>query len=128
MKQEYLAPCDECGGRCCRYVAIGIDRPRSKNDYDTMRWYLAHKDVNVFIDHEKNWFVEFRTPCEEQDANSRCLIYGRRPAICRKHGNTEGGCEFYDTPYSEYFSSLEELESYLDSKGIDWRPKKKNLK
>jgi len=123
MKTEYQAPCAQCGGRCCNYIAIEIDKPKSKHDYDMMRWYLAHKNVNVFIDHDKNWHVEFRTPCDYQEKNKKCSIYSKRPVICRDHGNSEGSCEYYDTPYAEYFSSLEEFEKYLNDKGIDWKYK-----
>ena len=126
MKTGYKAPCNECGGRCCNYIAIEIDKPKTKNDYDSMRWYLSHKNVNIFIDHKKKWFVEFRTPCEFQKDDKKCGIYNKRPNICRSHGNSEGECEFYDSPYSEYFSSLTELEKYLDNKGIDWKFKQKN--
>ncbi len=119
--ETFQPPCFKCGGRCCNYVAIEIDRPSSKKDYDYIRWYLAHKKVNVFVDHEKNWFVEFRTDCEFKEKNHRCSIYNERPNICRGHGNGEGECEFYDSPYSAYFSSLKEFEDYLEKKNKKWR-------
>lgn len=124
--ESFTPPCADCGGRCCRYIAIQIDKPSTKKDYDYIRWYLAHRDVNVFVDHERNWFVEFRTPCEFQDVDKKCMIYNKRPNICRGHGNGEGECEYYDTPYSAYFSDLEEFEKYLDRKKTGWRYK--NLK
>lgn len=123
MAKMYNAPCDNCGGRCCSYVAIEIDKPKAKKDFDIIRWYLAHKDVNVFIDHNKNWHIEFRTPCEFHGLDNRCAIYEKRPSICREHGTSEGDCEFYDSPYIEYFASCGEFEQYLDKKGIDWRVK-----
>ncbi|HOP62979.1 MAG TPA: YkgJ family cysteine cluster protein [Spirochaetota bacterium] len=126
MADQYTPPCDKCGGKCCAYVAIELDRPRSKTDYDHIRWYLAHKNVNVFIDHDKNWHVEFRTPCEFQGTDKKCKNYVNRPAICREHGTSEGDCEFYDSPYLEYFSSCREFEAYLDKKGVDWRFRYRN--
>ena len=118
---EYTPPCDECGGACCRYVAVELDKPTKKTDYDNIRWYLLHQNVNVFIDHNGKWFIEFRTPCEKQREDSRCGIYSRRPKICRDHGNSEGECEFYDNPYRNYFATERQFLNYLEKKGIDWK-------
>ncbi len=120
-KNDFQPPCDECGGRCCKYVAIEIDKPTTKTDYDHIRWYLVHENVNVFVDHDNKWHIEFRTPCEFQDENNRCSIYSKRPKICREHCDEEGSCEFYDTPYSMYFSEAREFEKYLERKGKDWK-------
>jgi len=118
---NFQPPCDECGGSCCRYVAIEIDKPTAKGDYDHIRWYLVHRDVNVFIDHDKKWFIEFRTTCEHQGSDNRCQIYDTRPRICRGHGNEDGECEFFDSPYLEYFSSEKVFLDYLEGRGIDWK-------
>ncbi|TFH42546.1 MAG: YkgJ family cysteine cluster protein, partial [Chrysiogenales bacterium] len=56
-KKPFSPPCEECGGRCCRYIAIGMDRPTTKTEYDHIRWYLSHDDVHVFIDHDRGWYV-----------------------------------------------------------------------
>ncbi len=122
--EPYTPPCDECGGSCCKYVAIEIDKPTCKADYDNVRWYLVHRDVNVFIDHEKKWYIEFKTPCIHQGDDNRCGIYEDRPKICRSHGNEEGGCEYYSSPYSEYFESEEKFIDYLEKKNINWKFKK----
>ncbi len=121
---DFKAPCEECGGSCCRYVAIEIDKPKAKQDYDHIRWYLLHRDVNVFIDHEKKWYIEFRTICEEQLEDNRCGIYEKRPKICREHGIADGECEFYDSPYLEYFTSEETFIEYLKQKAKDWEFKR----
>lgn len=119
-------PCFECGGSCCKYVAVEIDKPTNKSEYDHVRWYLVHRDVNVFIDHDNKWFIEFRSECEHQGKDMKCGIYSTRPKICREHGNYEGECEYYDNPYREYFSSEKQFVKYLEKKKIDW--KFKNLK
>ena len=125
--ESFIPNCEKCGGSCCNYVAIEIDKPTTKQNCDHIRWYLLHKDVNVFIDHDKNWFVEFRTPCEKQNPSDyKCTIYSKRPKICRDHGNDDESCEYYDSPYFKYFSNAPQFEKYLNSRGIDWRYK--NLK
>ncbi len=123
-EKPFVPPCDRCGGKCCEYIAIEIGKPVTKTDFDHIRWYLLHHKVHVFIDHDKKWYVEFRSPCEAQDSTKRCRIYGRRPKICRDHGNVDGECEYFDNPYKRYFKSADEFEKYLEYKGIDWRFKK----
>ncbi len=118
------ATCAECGGACCTYVAMEIDKPSCKKDYDHVRWYLLHRDVSVFIDHDKNWFVEFETPCECLGEEGMCAIYEKRPRICRGHGAEEGTCEFFNDPYQKKFTHHKEFEEYLDKKGIKWKWKK----
>ena len=122
----YSAPCEDCGGTCCKYVALEIDKPTCKSDYDKIRWYLVHQNVNVFVDHDSIWHIEFRTPCESQDKKNRCTIYEDRPRICRDYGTEDGECEYYDSPFQFYFSGRREFEKWLESRGKEWRFK--NLK
>jgi uncharacterized protein len=123
-KSQIQPACGDCGGRCCRYIVIEIDRPSSKNDYDNIRWHLSHENVGVFIDHDRKWHVEFRTNCRHLSEENRCMIYSERPNICRSHGNGDGECEYYDSPYSVYFSDMREFENYMRKNGIDWRYKR----
>jgi len=108
--------CGKCPALCCRYVAIEIQAPSAKEEFDHIRWYLLHRDVQVFIDHEGGWFVEFVTPCEELDADNRCSVYDRRPEICRSHGNPPEVCEMQGTPYVELFHTPEEFDDFLRKK------------
>ena len=115
--------CDRCDAMCCRYVATEIDRPTCKRDYDNIRWYLLHRNVYVFIDHDGGWFIEFETPCECLDADGRCARYTERPRICREHGDGAVDCELHGetAPHVERFGSAEGFEAWLDERGIDWR-------
>jgi uncharacterized protein len=126
-EKEQLPACFDCNGMCCRYVALQIDTPDCRRDYDHIRWYLLHEKVYVFVEHGGDWYVEFETPCGELDDASRCLIYENRPRICRRHGSDDvAECEFVsdEDAYAQRFSTAAELEEYLDGKGIKWRPKK----
>lgn len=106
-------------------MAIEIDRPTTKREYDDIRWYLLHKNINVFIDHDGDWHVEFQTPCEALADDHRCMQYEKRPQICRDHGWPAGTCEFFASPYRARFTRPEEYERYLDRKKIDWRYKRR---
>ena len=35
---------------CCTYVSLEIDAPKTETDYDVIRWYLAHRNINIYID------------------------------------------------------------------------------
>jgi len=39
----------KCKGLCCRYFAFPIETPEDWDDYDDIRWYLAHKNISVFV-------------------------------------------------------------------------------
>jgi len=124
-KKEATLTCDECGARCCRYVATQIDTPSCKRDYDHIRWFLLHENVHVFIDHERHWLVEFETACSELAQDHLCRNYANRPRICRHHGD-ERDCEFLagTEPHVIRFSTVGEFDAYMDKRGIDWRWKR----
>jgi Fe-S-cluster containining protein len=74
-------PCYQCGD-CCHYVAVEIDDPTSFADLDNVHWYLAHRDISVYVDWEGDWFIEFKTSCESLTEQITCGIYEDRPQIC----------------------------------------------
>lgn len=121
---DFQPPCRECGGSCCRYVAIEIDGPKTKQQIDHIRWYLLHENVGVFMENDRKWYVEFRARCRDQLSNGRCGRYADRPLICREYGNEEGACEYYASPHIHYFDAIEDFEKFLDKKGKDWRYKR----
>ena len=76
--------CQDCGAKCCRYVSLEIDKPKSKRSIENIRWFVSHRDVWVYK-HKDAWHLAFDTPCEHLDESHRCTIYERRPAICRDY-------------------------------------------
>ena len=93
--------CKGCDGRCCRYVAIEIDEPTAKSDFDDVRWYTAHRGITVFVE-EKRWYVNFASRCNFLTRDQQCEIYESRPKICRGHSTSR--CE---GPKGEYEFELE---------------------
>jgi Fe-S-cluster containining protein len=127
-EESSVLTCEECAGQCCRHVATQIEPPSCKRDYDHIRWYLMHKDVHVFIDHDKDWFLEFVTDCDMLADDHHCGIYEKRPNICRSYGDPdEETCEFHaaDEPHTHRFSNAVDFDAWLDSRGVDWRWKTK---
>lgn len=117
-------PCSKCNALCCRHIAIEIDRPVNKKDYDNIRWYLIHKKVSVFVDHKRKWYIKFDTPCEHIVKN-RCGIYETRPRICREYPEDGYDCEKQGEGnyYTQLFEDEQSFCEYLDSKNKNWRYK-----
>ena len=123
IEKDRAGDCRACKAHCCRHLAIEIDRPTCKRDYDHIRWYLLHRDVRVFIDHKNTWNIEFAAVCDNLAGNSTCIDYVNRPRICREYPGKDAYCE-YETDESAYkvlFSSCSDFEAYLERKKIDWR-------
>ncbi|OVE76062.1 hypothetical protein BVX97_02480 [bacterium E08(2017)] len=117
--------CEVCGAKCCKYVCMEIDEPSCRSDYDNIRWYLRHRDVHVFIDHEDSWCIEFKAVCDSLDESGRCQDYDDRPKVCRKHGDVDE-CDLYHDdkpPYKVNFETCAAFEEWLDANDIKWRYK-----
>ena len=114
-KKSRIINCDECSAACCKYVATEIDVPANATDYDNIRWYLMHKNINVFIDHDDDWYLEFKTPCSHLGEDNKCKVYKNRPEICSRHGIDDGICEFLgeELPYKVCFTNEMEFEEYM---------------
>ncbi|MDA3899191.1 MAG: YkgJ family cysteine cluster protein [Spirochaetes bacterium] len=124
MKQS--PPCENCNAHCCRHLAVEIDKPTTKKEYDYIRWYLLHKDVSVFIDHHNDWFIKFNTDCEKIAEDNRCGYYEERPKICRDYPSADELCEFEgdEEYYTELFDTEEQFIDYIEDKKRNWRYKK----
>ena len=105
--REQLAICTrDCGARCCRYVTIKVSAPRSRDDWDEMRWWLAHTGVSVSKDDE-GWMVCVETRCGNLRADNTCAVHPQ-------HMDT---CKDYDPAHCEFTGPLDEeleLRSELD--------------
>ncbi len=88
-------PCHRCS-KCCQYVAIEIDEPETMKDYEHIVWYLYHRDVSVFVDWERAWYIRFTSSCENLSEQGLCGVYDHRPSICKEFDWRE--CENHLTP------------------------------
>ncbi|HLD10972.1 MAG TPA: YkgJ family cysteine cluster protein [Candidatus Nanoarchaeia archaeon] len=105
--------CEECKGACCEYASVTIDEPENDEDFDEIRWLIAHENVIVYIDNENDWIVEFSTPCKfYHNEQNKCIKYDTRPIICKDHKvedcvkNGEGNVEKIT------FYTWEDVEAY----------------
>jgi uncharacterized protein len=113
-----MKTCINCNGVCCKYVAIEIDAPETKKDFEDLKWYVCHKNVQVYVEEDGTWNVEFLTDCEFLDKKNKCTVYEKRPEICREYGQDE--CPFHNEYVEQHtFKTLEELEKYIKDKFVD---------
>lgn len=104
--------CEECNAKCCKHVAIEMDTPEKIEDFEDIKWFVSHKNVNVFLDEDKKWYLEFLTPCEFLGEKNKCMNYDNRPQICRDYTHEE--CVFHNDYKDEFiFTSLEDVERYI---------------
>ena len=104
--------CENCDGKCCKYVAMEIDCPDCIEDFENIKWYVAHENVHVYIEEDGTWNIEFITPCKYLGKNNKCGIYERRPKICRRYDQSE--CPFHNDYKELYnFNSIGEIEKYI---------------
>ncbi len=122
MKLSSKNPCGLCLADCCKEVAVSINSPKTKKDWDEIKWLVAHKNIQVFKDFENDWLVEFFTPCEKLDTKNRCTIYKKRPYICKNHPADNCIKTDPDKYYKVLFKNFEDVEKYLKEKN------KKSLK
>ncbi|MBD3426517.1 MAG: YkgJ family cysteine cluster protein [Candidatus Omnitrophica bacterium] len=104
--------CTDCGAKCCKYFAMQIDAPKNKNDFENIRWYLAHRDVSVYID-KRRWYLEIKNECEHLTVDHRCAIYEKRPLICQEHDAYTCEKDFDDFGHEHVFHNIDEFDRYL---------------
>ena len=105
--------CLACHG-CCNYITVVIDYPRSKDERDSYGWYLSHKNVEIYIDHDNDWNLLFKTPCNHLKPDGACAIYETRFEICREY--EADACSRMGTDYKKLFATPDELYDYLNEK------------
>ncbi len=104
--------CEHCTAMCCRYIALPVDKPETKADFDDLRWFLLHERVSIFVE-DGDWYVCFQTPCRHLLPDNRCGIYTTRPRICREY-DTEN-CDYHsgDYQWELHFACVEHLDEYV---------------
>jgi len=105
-----------CKRLCCRYFAFPIETPEDWDDYDDIRWYLAHENVSVFVE-EGAWYLNVKNKCRHLSENNfKCQIYDKRPNICIDYKPVN--CDFADGDYSYdlCFEDDQQMEAYMGIK------------
>jgi uncharacterized protein len=113
--------CDYCTGKCCRYFSLPIDTPTNWDEFDSIRWYLAHGQTMVYVD-KGQWYLLVMTRCKYLTADDRCGIYLNRPKICRDY--TTANCEYDgDWLFDKVFETAEQIWEYAEALLPERRPR-----
>jgi len=113
-----MTDCKNCGG-CCNHIAVEIDKPTSKNDYQQILWFLLHKNVRISIDNDNDWLIEFLTPCEWRK-DEKCINHTKRPNICKAYSSEECVMNGEGEADKHLFTTYDEFMAYVKKKGIDY--------
>lgn len=106
--------CDFCTGKCCKYIALPIDEPDDRKEFDNLRWYVMHGGgtINLFVE-DGQWYLMIHQSCQHLLDDNRCGIYHTRPRICREY-HTDA-CEYYDDwVYEKIFEAPEQVWEYAE--------------
>ncbi len=114
-KKTLKSLCEECSARCCRYFALQIDTPRTKEDFEKLRWYISHKAVTLFVEKRK-WYLDVANECRYITEDHRCSIYEKRPLVCREHSTYDCERQNDQFEHEEVFSSVEELDLFVEKR------------
>ncbi|MBT3197929.1 MAG: YkgJ family cysteine cluster protein [Gammaproteobacteria bacterium] len=113
--------CSFCSGTtCCSYFTQQVDTPRSKADFQTLLWQIAHEKVELYQD-EDGWFLIINNRCHFLEGDGRCGIYEQRPTICREHDNE--WCEYDELAekhFKRHFTSYQALLKYCKKRFKRW--------
>jgi len=117
-QRDHYNQCDDCGAKCCKHIAIEIDKPEDWEDFENVKWYMIHQDVEVYIDNEEDWIVELKTTCKYLGENDKCTNYENRPQVCRDY-SSENCVKYGEGDYFiKKFDTIEDIEAYKKEIGI----------
>lgn len=117
--------CEHCTGACCRYIALPIDTPEERSDFDDLRWYLLHEGISIFVE-DGDWYISMVTNCRHLQPDYRCGIYETRPKICRDY--SADNCDYHSGDYGweHHFATPEHLDEYLHTHFLPAQRSKKS--
>jgi len=117
IRREDLKPgevlCMYCTAKCCRYFALPIETPTTRDDFDHIRWYLMHGQCAIFVEDE-TWYLMVYADCQNLNDDLRCSIYEDRPTVCRAYSTDN--CEYDDDAcYDRFFETPDQVWEYAEA-------------
>ena len=62
--------CEFCTAKCCRYFALPLETPTTREDFEYIRWFLLHEHASVFTE-EGCLYVCVHTVFKQLQADKR---------------------------------------------------------
>lgn len=114
--------CQYCSAKCCRYFALPIDKPESRDEFENIRWFMLHGRVGLFVD-DNVWYLMVFADCRHLRPDNMCGIYETRPTICRSYSTDN--CEYDDDGiYDQYFETPEQMWEFMHAMLPAEKPRK----
>ena len=114
--------CQYCSAKCCRYFALPIDKPETRDEFENIRWFMLHGRVGLFVD-DNVWYLMGFADCRHLRADKMCGIYETRPTICRSYSTDN--CEYEeDGIYDQYFETPEQMWEFMHAMLPAEKPRK----
>jgi uncharacterized protein len=106
---------DLCAGcvKCCTYITVEVDSPRTPREYDQWLWAIMHRQVSLYVERPEKWFIAFETPCENLGRDGRCGIYGRHPVLCREYDPRHCERRLPLTDIRAWFDTADQFEDWI---------------
>ncbi|MCS7204127.1 MAG: YkgJ family cysteine cluster protein [Leptospiraceae bacterium] len=105
--------CILCHG-CCMYITVPLDPPDNEETIENYLWYLYHRNIEVYLDHNDQWQLLVKTPCENLLPNGLCSIYEKRPKICREYDPSS--CSRVGKDYKVLFKTASDFLKFINKK------------
>ena len=125
LRKTSAHPCSRCT-ICCTYIVVQLDRPRSRRQISDYIWYLYHKNVNIYLDWDDDWWIQFDTQCEKLSEHGLCGAYMTRPDACREYKidecerhNEAAACQYFFADADSMIRYLKKHRPHLYKKAQD---------
>lgn len=72
---------DLCAGcmKCCSYITVEIEKPRTSREYDQWIWALHHKGISLYVQRPERWSLCVEAVLREA-GRQRALRHLRPPS------------------------------------------------
>ncbi len=113
--------CQKCfASKCCQYITEPIETPRSIRDFDNLLWQVSHTNIHCFKD-SNGWYITSYGSCQHLGQSGECLIYDKRPFICREHSNSHCEYDHAEDAFCElYFKDYQAFDEYCRQRFKSW--------
>jgi len=111
-EQENADLCSGCV-KCCSYVTIEIDKPRTSQEYDQWIWALHHRHISLYVERPEAWYIHVDTMCERLDGSGRCSIHGRHPVLCRDYDPRTCERRLPLSDIAAWFDTADQFEGWI---------------
>lgn len=105
--------CRGCPALCCKDLVMPIDKPKTPDDIEELKWHIQYDIVSVFV-RSHRWYLLIEAKCTYLSKDNLCKIYDKRPARCRELAPSH--CERHGQFYDVMIRTPEALEKYLAGK------------